>query len=325
MSIRCQAWVMTQTGGPEVIQKAEIELPEPGIGQVLIRVVAAGFNPVDTKIRAGLAAIAPQSGVLGCDVSGYIEATGEGVSAFSPGDAVYGCAGGVKGHHGALAEYMVADADLLAPAPHNLLLEDCAGLPIAAITAYNAVQRLQLQAGERLFVVGASGAVGLMMTQIAHQLGALVEGSAGSRERIAQVEAFGGRGWLHSQCSELVAQGESFARVLDTFGGAGLQTALELAAPYAQVATINARNQYDLSQAHAKALTLHAVFMLLPLLRQENMAAHGECLRTLTAGIEAGELKGLPVQRFAMSEVAQIHARYEAGELPFKAVMLPDF
>jgi len=174
MTIHCQAWAMAQTGGADVLHKVPIELPQPGAGQVLIRVAAAGFNPVDTKIRAGLAAIAPESGVLGCDVSGYIEAVGEGVSAFSPGDAVYGCAGGVKGHYGALAEYMVADAALLAPAPVGMPLEECAALPIAAITAYAALERLQLQAGERLFVVEASGAVGLMMTQIARQQGLLI-------------------------------------------------------------------------------------------------------------------------------------------------------
>lgn len=325
MTIHCQAWAMAQTGGADVLHKVPIELPQPGAGQVLIRVAAAGFNPVDTKIRAGLAAITPESGVLGCDVSGYIEAVGEGVSAFSPGDAVYGCAGGVKGHYGALAEYMIADAALLAPAPVGMPLEECAALPVAAITAYAALERLQLQAGERLFVVGASGAVGLMMTQIARQQGLLIEGSAGNKDRIRQVEAYGGRGWLHSECAQLVAQGERFNKVLDTFGGAGLQTALELAAPYAQVATINARNQYDLSQAHAKALTLHAIFILLPLLRQENMAAHGDCLRTLTAGIEAGELKGLPLQRYGMSDVAAVHSRYESGTLTNKAIMLPDF
>ncbi|MCD8520977.1 MAG: alcohol dehydrogenase catalytic domain-containing protein [Saccharospirillaceae bacterium] len=325
MTIQSRAWAMSQAGGPDVLHQVQIDLPSLRAGQVLIRVVAAGFNPVDTKIRAGLAPIAPQSGVLGCDVSGYIEALGDGVSAFAVGDAVYGCAGGVKGHCGALAEYMVADAALLAPAPAGMALDECAALPVAAITAYAAFQRLQLQAGERLFVVGASGAVGLMMTQIARQQGLLVEGSAGNTDRIQRVEAYGGRGWLHSECAQLVAQGERFNKVLDTFGGTGLQTALELAAPYAQVATINARHSYDLSQAHAKALTLHAIFVLLPLLRQENMAAHGDCLRRLTSGIEAGELKGLPLQRYGMSDVTAVHSRYESGMLTNKAIMLPDF
>lgn len=87
-----QAWIVTQTGGPEVMQPGEIVLAELQPGEVKIRVCAAGFNPVDTKIRAGLAPIINAAGVLGCDVSGEVIAVGNGVDHLAVGDAVYGCA-----------------------------------------------------------------------------------------------------------------------------------------------------------------------------------------------------------------------------------------
>lgn len=317
-----QAWIVTQTGGPEVMQPGEIVLAELQPGEVKIRVCAAGFNPVDTKIRAGLAPIINAVGVLGCDVSGEVIAVGNGVDHLAVGDAVYGCAGGVKGNGGALAEEMVCDADLLARAPQSLSLAQAAAIPLVAITAFEALQRLAISSEDKLLVLGASGGVGQWAVRLAQKEGIAVYGSAGNDERLAQLQQQGVTAALHDDVAALVNGG--FDKVLDTFGGDSFQQALSVAAPYAQVATINARNTYDLTQAHAKSLTIHAIFMLLPLLTGRGRKAHGEFLSELSDSIDAGLIQVPEADEKRMSDVAGIHRAYEAGELKNKVVMKAD-
>lgn len=317
------AWRVKQTGTPDVLEKGNIELSEPQSGEVIIRVCAAGFNPIDTKIRAGLAPILNDAGVLGCDVSGEVIAIGEAVTHLTVGDSVYGCAGGVKGSGGALAAEMVCDADLLAKAPTAVSLAQAAAIPLVAITAFEALQRLAPKSDETLLVMGASGGVGQWATRLAKATGVSVYGTAGNQERVEQLNQQGINAALHNDVTELSAAG--FEKVLDTFGGGSLQKALEMAAPYAQVATINARNTYDLTQAHAKSLTLHAVFMLLPLLTGKGRKAHGEFLAELSRKIDAGFIEVPQAEEKRMSDVADIHRAYEAGELKNKVVMKADF
>lgn len=317
------AWLVKQTGSPDVLEKGTIELAEPQSGEVKIRVCAAGFNPIDTKIRAGLAPILNEAGVLGCDVSGEVIAVGDGVTHLAVGDSVYGCAGGVKGNGGALAAEMVCDADLLAKAPTSVSLPQAASIPLVAITAFEALKRLAPQADEKLLVMGASGGVGQWATRLATEAGTSVYGTAGSTERVKQLKQQGVNASLHADVAELSETG--FEKVLDTFGGDSLQKALEVAAPYAQVATINARNTYDLTQAHAKSLTLHAVFMLLPLLTGSGRKTHGEFLAELSQKIDAGLIQVPEAEEKRMSDVADIHRAYESGELKNKVVMIADF
>ena len=320
-----KAWVMTDTGAPDVLQLQTNEPPQPAAGEVLIRVSASGFNPIDTKIRAGLALIAPASGILGCDVCGVIEALGPDVTAFKVGDRVYGMSGGVKGTQGSLAQYQVADARLLALAPESLTDEQAAAMPLVSLTADQALQRLQISAGDALYIGGASGGVGQMALQLASAMGCDVTGSAGTAERVAHIDAMGGKGVLHSEAADLVVDGKVFGKVLDTFGGPGLQMALQLAAPYGQVATINARAQYDLGQAHAKALTLHAVFVLLPLLNGIGREAFGQRLQQIAQQLDNGSLKPLAIEVFSSQDVVEVHRRYESEGAEKKLVIKADY
>lgn len=126
-----------------------VDLPIPEVipHHVLIRVLATSVNPVDYKIRSGIVPdIAPDfPAVLHGDVAGIIEKVGEGVNNFQPGDEVYGCAGGVKGMGGALAEYMLADAALIAKKPKSLNMRETAALPLVAITAWEGlIQRANI-------------------------------------------------------------------------------------------------------------------------------------------------------------------------------------
>lgn len=316
------AWKMHEPGAPEVLHLATCTLTKPVGHQVLVRVEAAGFNPIDTKIRAGVAAIAPESGVLGVDVSGVIEAIGSDVTRFRPGDAVYGCAGGVRGHGGALAQYMLADARLLAKAPQSIPLAQAAGLPVPSLTALALQRRLNLQPQDELCVLGGSGAVGQMIIQLARRTGCRVVGSAGSEARLQLIRQAGAQACLHHEVSALARH---FPKVVDTFGGPALQQALQLAAPGGQVATINARGQHELGLAHAKNLTLHAIFILLPLLNEHGRECLGQDLAGIAAAVDNGDIRPLPVTLVPMSQVVKVHQDYEAGRLQQKTVLLADF
>ena len=131
-----KAAVMEQAGA--ALRLTELALPVPGPGQVLVRVAAAGLNPLDTKIRAGSAAHArhPLPAVLGIDLAGTVVALAPDVDGFRIGDAVYGMTGGVGGVQGSLAEYAAVDADLLARKPANLTMREAAALPLVTITAW---------------------------------------------------------------------------------------------------------------------------------------------------------------------------------------------
>ncbi|MBO0791654.1 MAG: alcohol dehydrogenase catalytic domain-containing protein, partial [Ktedonobacteraceae bacterium] len=152
MKKQMQAIVINEFGGPNVFQAMQVPRPEVRAGHVLIRVVASSVNPHDYNVRKGFAPpdIAPAfPAILHGDVAGIIEEVGEGVTAFHLGDEVYACAGGVRGTSGALAEYMLADADLVALKPQSLSMAQAAALPLATLTAWEGlVDRAQIQTGQ---------------------------------------------------------------------------------------------------------------------------------------------------------------------------------
>jgi len=157
----------------------EIVVPDPVAmaGEVLVRVRASGVNPLDTKIRAGLAAHAkhPLPAVLGLDMAGVVDEVGEGVTAFKRGDEVYGMTGGVGGLQGSLGEFVAADANLLAHKPKSLSMREAAALPLSTITAWEGlVDRAGVHAGQTVLIHAGAGGVGHVAVQIARAFGAQV-------------------------------------------------------------------------------------------------------------------------------------------------------
>lgn len=179
--------IIQSFGEPSVFQYKEISKPELKPGHVLIQVKATSVNPIDTKVRAGaVPAVAPEfPAVLHGDVSGLVSAVGEGVTEFKIGDEVFGCAGGFRGTGGALAEFMLADADLLAHKPKNLTMEEAAALPLVSITAWEALfNRARLIPGQNILIHGATGGVGHIAIQLAKWGGATVYTTASSQEKL---------------------------------------------------------------------------------------------------------------------------------------------
>lgn len=156
-----KVWIVETAGGE--FRETEVARPVLGPNQVLARIAASGVNPLDTKIRAGKAGHSkqPLPAVLGVDMAGTVEEVGSGVTAFSPGDEVYGMVGGVGGLQGTLAEYVAADADLLALKPKNLSRREAAALPLSTITAWEGlVDRAKVHAGEKVLIHAGAGGVG---------------------------------------------------------------------------------------------------------------------------------------------------------------------
>ena len=316
----------------DVFRQAEIPKPDTAPGRVLVRVAASSVNPVDYKIRSGLLeAIAPEEPrVLGCDLSGTVEAVGDGVAGFAPGDEVFGCTGGMAGNPGALAEFQLCDPALLAKKPTNIDLSDAAAVPLVAITCWDALVRAtSVQKGERVLVHGGCGGVGHMGVQLAAARGAEVFATISSPEKAEIVRRYGATpiNYREQGIADYVAEhtgGAGFDVVFDTIGGDNLPGCFEAAALEGRVASVNTRTTCDLSLLHQKALSLHVVFMLIPILhgQAEGRRRHGEILREVAALIEAGKIAPLiHEQRFPFSEVAAAHELLESGRATGKILL----
>lgn len=144
-----KAYVVESAGGP--FRKMNMERPNPSSSQVLVKVVASGLNPLDTKIRAGQAQHArqPLPAVLGLDMAGIVESVGSDVTGFRPGDEVFGMVGGVGGIQGTLAEFVAADADLLAHRPKLLSMQQAAVMPLVTITTRVQIREMQEQGNRK--------------------------------------------------------------------------------------------------------------------------------------------------------------------------------
>jgi NADPH2:quinone reductase len=321
--------IIRRHGDPSVFEPAELPDPVAGPGQVLVRTAAASVNPVDTKIRRNGPPIGPElPAVLGCDASGIVTAVGAGVTDFAPGDAVYGCIGGVRGLPGTYAELVAADADLLAHAPRTLPLREAAALPLVTITAWEGLERAFVQAGTRVLVIGGTGGVGHVAVQLAKARGAWVAATASTPEKAELLRSLGADAVIAYRDETLDAAtlrltaGRGFDVVMDTTGGRDLETALRQARLNGHVVTIVSTFPADLSQMHLKGLSLHVVFMLIPMLHDLDRAAHGAILEAAAALVDTGRLRVIvDPARYRLADVAAAHARLEAGGFSGKLVI----
>jgi len=325
-----KAMIIRDFGGPEVFESSELPNPEVKPGQVLLRVAATSVNTVDTMIRE-LGKALPFSpelpGVLGMDFAGTIEAIGSGVTGFTVGDEVYGCAGGLGDLQGTLAEYMLADARLIARKPKNLSMREAAALPLVGITAYEGLIRAGAGEGQRVLVHGGAGGVGHIALQLASHFGADVYATGGSDKHLALIEELGAKGinYKTETVADYVAKhtgGAGFDVVFDSVGGENLVNSFEAAKLNGQIATTVSIVELDLTLAHMKGLSLHVVFMLLPMIYDQRREEHGEILNEITKIVEAGNLHPvLDKCRFTLPEIGKAHSRLSSGQATGKVVV----
>jgi NADPH2:quinone reductase len=275
----------------------DMPLSQPGPGQVLVQIKASGVNPLDLKIRAGAAPHArqPLPAILGLDLAGVVVALGQGVTAFSTGDAVFGMTGGVGGLAGSLAQYAAVDADLLAHKPANLSFQQAAVLPLTFITAWEGlIDRVGLTSSQTVLVQGGAGGVGQMAIQIARARGAKVAatGEAGDADYIRGLgaEPIDHRREAVADYVTRLTGGQGFDVVYDTVGGEVLDRSFAAVAQFGHVVSCLGWGAHSLAPLSFKGGTYSGVFTLAPLLYGVGRDRYGRILEQARLLTEEGRL-----------------------------------
>jgi NADPH:quinone reductase len=326
-----KAMVLNAYGDNAEFQAAELSQPSATAGHVVVRVAATSVNTVDSMIRSmgqeNLPFAPDLPAVLGMDFAGTVEAVGAGVTGFAPGDEVYGCAGGLADLQGALAEYMSADARLIARKPNTLSMREAAALPLVGITAYEGLKRAGVQSGQKVLVHGGAGGVGHVAVQLANHFGADVYATGTGEEQLGVITQLGATAvdFKAETVTDYVAKyaaGAGFEVIFDSVGGANLANSFEAAALNGNIATTVALVELDLTAAHLKGLSLHVVFMLIPMLHDHERDAHGAILAKLSELVDAGALKPiLDDQKFGLADVGKAYDRLTGGQAIGKVVI----
>ncbi|MBV9559572.1 MAG: zinc-dependent alcohol dehydrogenase family protein [Bradyrhizobium sp.] len=322
-----RAAVLTAFGSP--LQIGSVSRPEAAEGHVLVRIKASAVNPLDLKICKGQAAHARHSppAILGIDVAGVVESVGAGVAGFAPGDEVYGMTGGVGGLQGSLAEFVAADARLLAPKPKTLDMRQAAALPLIFITASEGlVDRAHVRGGQKVLVHGGAGGVGHIAVQLARAFDAEVFATGSVKDK-AYIEGIGASfiDYKETPVEAYVAAhtaARGFDLVYDTVGGAVLDASFNAVARFGHVVSALGWGTHALAPLSFRAASYSGVFTLLPILTGEGRAHHGDILREATRLVEAGKIvPRLDPRRFNLDTIMQAHAALESGAATGKIVL----
>ena len=315
-----KAMSIKEIGSTEVFQLAEKAKPIAKAGHMVVEVKATSVNPIDTMLRSiELPWSANLPEILHGDVAGIVCEVGEGVTGFNVGDEVYGMAGGINGVDGALAEFMLVDALLMANKPKTLTMKQAAALPLVAITSYEAlVNKMNVQQGDKVLIHGATGGVGHIAVQLAKVLGANVTATYSSANEVLAKTL--GADNLVDYKTESVADyvqaytdGIGFDKVFDTVAGDNIEKSFEAAKLNGHVATI--LPIADPLQIALKSLSFHSVLVLIPLCHGINHASHGRILTEIATLVDAGKITPIIDESdFSIWEVAKAHDHLASGK-----------
>jgi len=329
-----RAVLMTAVGGPDVLELAEV--PEPQIKDehdVLVRLRAAGINPVDYKLRAHGLISGSLPAVLGWDGAGVVAAVGTGVTRVRPGDEVYFCDGGFGPTPGTYLEAKVVDEHYLARKPERLSFAEAAAAPLVTITAWEALRgRARVQQGQHVLVQAGAGGVGHMSVQIARLSGARVATtvSAGPKQELAtslgaelcidyQREDVGEkvRAWTGAPGADVVH---------DTVGGKTFTSCFSLVRPYGDLVSNVETPWSDEAVTLLQQHNLRVSFTWMPAPSvfgwPEQRERQREILEQAATHFDAGELRVQVGATFPLAQAAQAHRALEAGQVTGKAVLL---
>lgn len=300
-------------GDTDVLRYEDVERPTPGAGEVLLRVAGSAFNPVDDGIRGGyLREVFPVAlpHTPGIEVAGTVDELGAGVTTAAVGDDVVAFLPMTA--DGSAAEYVVAPADALAPAPKSIPLADAAALPMVGLTAWQALfDDAGLQAGQRVLINGAGGAVGGYAVQLAKHAGAHVIATASPRSA-ERVRAAGADEVIDHTATE-VTTGEPVDVLLNL-----ARIAPEELATLARLVrdggvVVNTVPTIPTPEDEARGVRGVGVFV----------RSDAEQLARLTAMVDRGELRVDVAERVALADLADVHARANTGALPGRVVVVP--
>ena len=310
-----------RTGPAGVVRVGELPTPEPGAGQVRVRVHAAALNPVDAYLRGGLVAMPlPFPFVTGSDFAGVVDALGVGVTAFRVGDRVWGSNQGLLGRQGTFAEFVCPDAGYCYHLPTNVDYETAAACALTGITAHLGLfHRTNLVAGEALFVNGGAGGVGSMVVRMGKITGARVVCTAGSDESIAVARELGADTVINYKTDDGTAEVKSFTDgrgvgvYYETQPPKDLTEIIDRCAFEARIVVMAGRSStpaFPNGPFYVKGLQLIGFAMFnAPIERQARAAAD------IAKWMAAGELRPVIGRRFPLGAAAEAHALQDANTL----------
>jgi NADPH:quinone reductase-like Zn-dependent oxidoreductase len=320
-----KAIVQERFGPPDVLRLADVDQPEPGAGDVLVRVRAAALNPYDWHMLrgdpriarlAGIGLTRPKARVAGIDAAGVVEAAGAGVRGLRPGDEVLGFC------QGAFAEYVSAPADLLAPKPAGMTFEQAAAVPMAATTALRGIRQVGgVKAAHRVLVNGAAGGVGTFAVQIGAALGAEVTGVCSARN-VELVRSAGAAHVIDYAADDFTEGAVRYDVILDNVGNHPLGRLRRALTPTGTLALNGGGSPGALFGPIASLLevTVTNLFVrqrlrpLMPAQRREELLA-------VTGLIEAGKLVPVLDRTFPLADAAEGLRYVEAGHARGKVVV----
>lgn len=311
-------------GPPEVMRLEDVPRPHPGPGQLLVRVRAAGVNPVDTYIRSGTYARKPPLPYTpGSDAAGTVEAVGEDVSGFAPGDRVYTSATVT----GSYAEFALCDPSRVHPLPDRIPFPQGAALGVPYVTAWRALlQRARAVPGETVLVHGASGGVGVAGVQIARAAGLLVVGTAGTPDGIALAMREGAHHALDHRDPEHFGRatgltgGRGFDVILEMLANVNLPGDLKILAMGGRVVVIGSRGTTEIDPRDAMRRDGSILGMLQGNMSEADRAAvHAG----LGAGLENGSLRPVVSGELPLSSAPESHAAVMNPGARGKIVLIP--
>ncbi|HEV2211210.1 MAG TPA: NADP-dependent oxidoreductase [Verrucomicrobiae bacterium] len=296
-----------QFGGPEQLHLDEIPMPEPGRGELLVRVHAAGVNPVDWKIREGKYARPQLPSILGHDFSGVIAAVGPDVELFRVGEAVFGCTGQNSGSY---AEYAIAPTTQVAEKPTALQHTQAAALPIAALTAWQALfDKADLQSGQRVLIHAAAGGVGGFAVQFAKWKGAFVLGTASASHR-QYVRDLGADEVIDYSSTPFEEVAHDLDIVLDPIGGDTQERSWRVLKPGGILVSL----VQDPDQRAAAQRGARAVLLVCDHTRGDELTRIGD----LVAG---GRIKVYIEKVLPLAEASRAHQLSQSGHMAGKIVL----
>jgi NADPH:quinone reductase-like Zn-dependent oxidoreductase len=278
-------------GPPEVISLDDLPKPEPGRGEVVVRVKAAGIGPWDALIRSGKSVLPqPLPLILGSDLSGEVDSVGAGVNELQVGDEVFGVTN--ERFTGAYAEYAVAKAAMLAPKPKTLNHVHAASIPVVAVTAWQMVfDFAQLSSGQSVLIHGGAGNVGGYAVQLAKRAGAVVIATA-SVENDSYVRRLGADGVIDYRARRFEERVKGIDAVLDTVGGETLDRSYGVLKRGGIIVSSAVQPSRETAEQHG----VRAVFFLVQV-TTERLKTIGEMIDGGTLQSEVGEVLWLDEAR----------------------------
>jgi NADPH2:quinone reductase len=323
-----KAIVAREFGGPQVLKLEDVPDPEPGRGQVLVRVHAAGVNPFDTYMRTGAYAIKPPLPYTpGADGAGVVEALGQGATGFDVGARVFFGGTATDRAYGAYAPLVLCAPQQLHALPERMSFSQGAGVGVPYVTAWRALHdRARLQPGETLFVHGASGGVGLAATQIARAWGATVIGTASTPDGLNAVRGQGAQhvlnhrepGYLDTLKDLTAGRGPDV--ILENLANINLDNDLTALAFGGRIVVVGNRGRIEIDPRKAMSKDAAIVGMAL---WNTTPADWTRAYRAIEAGLASGTLTPLVAVELPLAEAARAHERILEPGAKGKIVLIP--